>query len=61
MNLPLPRKHNDVRYKERMALSNPRKLYNRNCMKCGDEIKTNYALERPEIVYCEKCYLESVY
>ena len=28
----------------------------RACMKCNDLIKTSYALNRPEIVYCVKCY-----
>ena len=31
-------------------------LYDRSCMKCGKAIKTSYAPERPEIVYCEECY-----
>ncbi len=71
MNLPIPRKHPDQRHKDRMALRNPRKLWKRNCMKCGNEIQTTYSPERParpngnssgrEIVYCEDCYLESVY
>ena len=61
MNLPIPRKHPDQRHKDRMALRNPRKLWKRNCIKCNAEIQTTYAPERKEIVYCEKCYLESVY
>ncbi len=32
----------------------------RNCAKCKNVIKTTYASERGEIVYCEKCYLESL-
>ncbi|KKP36762.1 MAG: hypothetical protein UR28_C0038G0001, partial [Candidatus Peregrinibacteria bacterium GW2011_GWF2_33_10] len=51
----------DQRHKDRMALRNPRKLWKRNCIKCNAEIQTTYAPERKEIVYCEKCYLESVY
>jgi len=42
-------------------LKNPRKLYIRNCDKCGKEMKTTYAPERPEIVYCENCYNKEVY
>ena len=61
MNLPIPRRHPDQRHKDRMALRNPRKLWKRNCMKCNSEIQTTYSPERPEIVYCEKCYLEKVY
>jgi hypothetical protein len=28
---------------------------------CGEEFETTYAPERPEIVYCEKCYQQEVY
>jgi len=61
MNLPVPRRHPDQRHKDRMALRNPRKLWKRNCMKCNNEIQTTYSPNRNEIVYCEKCYLETVY
>ncbi|MBI1812376.1 hypothetical protein HYR82_01165 [Candidatus Peregrinibacteria bacterium] len=59
--LPVPRLHPDERHRMRMALRNPRKLWNRTCAKCGKEVETSYAPERPEIVYCESCYLEVVY
>ncbi len=59
--VPLPRKTFFQRHKERMALRNPRKLWKRNCAKCKKEIQTTYAPERPEIVYCESCYLSAVY
>lgn len=61
MNLPIPHLHPDERHKIRMAKRNPRTLFDRNCMKCNAEIKTTYAPDRPEIVYCEKCYLEAIY
>ncbi|MBI5414957.1 hypothetical protein HZA38_05610 [Candidatus Peregrinibacteria bacterium] len=61
MNLPIPHYHPDVRHAHRMALRNPRKLWTRNCAKCQKEIQTTYAPERPEIVYCEECYLKEVY
>jgi hypothetical protein len=60
-NLPIPRRHPDQRHKDRMALRNPRKLYNRTCMKCTKPIQTTYAPDRPEIIYCEECYLKEVY
>ena len=28
---------------------------------CGEEFKTGYSLNRPEIIYCEKCYQQEVY
>jgi len=60
-NLPIPRRHPDERHLERMKLRNPRKLYTRNCDKCGKEIQTTYAPEKPEKVYCEECYNKEVY
>ncbi|MCK9186728.1 hypothetical protein M0P48_04820 [Candidatus Gracilibacteria bacterium] len=59
-NLPLPKKCPNQRHKERMALRNPRKLYDRKCDKCGTEITTTYNPKQTETVYCEKCYLDTV-
>ena len=61
MRLPIPHLHPDERHRRRMALRNPRKLWQRKCTKCGKEIRTTYSLERPETVYCEECYLKEVY
>ena len=61
MGLPLPRLHYDERHRRRMALRNPRKLWQRQCMNCKKAIETTYAPDRPEIVYCEECYLQEVY
>ena len=33
----------------------------RKCDKCSKDMKTTYAPKRPEIVYCEECYLNEVY
>jgi hypothetical protein len=60
-NLPVPRRHHDRRHKDRMALRNPLKLWSRKCAKCGADIRTSYSPGRPEIVYCENCYLKEVY
>ena len=30
------------------------------CAKCGKEIKTSYAPDRPETVYCKQCYNNEV-
>ena len=59
--IPLPRLCPDERHKRRMQLRNPRHLWKRQCQKCQRDIETTYAPERPEIVYCEECYLASVY
>jgi len=61
MNVPIPRRCPDQRHLDRFALRNPRKLWTRPCMKCGKDMETTYAPERPETVYCEECYLKEVY
>ena len=61
MNLPLPRECPKCRENERFARLNPIKLYDRNCAKCEIEVRTPYAPDRPEIIYCEKCYQQEVY
>jgi hypothetical protein len=61
MSLPLPKKCFTERQRARFAIRNPRKLWNRQCSKCAKDIQTTYAPNRPEIVYCEACYLEAVY
>ena len=63
MNIPLPHKDFECRYKEKMSKRNPRKLWHRKCMKdgCENEFETSYSPDRPEIVYCEKCYQQEVY
>ncbi|MFH0770553.1 MAG: hypothetical protein V1926_04205 [Candidatus Peregrinibacteria bacterium] len=61
MRLPVPHFHPDERHRRRMALRNPRKLWNRECAKCHKPIATSYSPERPKIVYCEECYLKEVY
>jgi hypothetical protein len=61
MGLPIPRRCFDQRHRDRFSRRNPRKLWKRSCRKCGTELQTTYAPERPEAVYCESCYLKEVY
>lgn len=58
--LPIPKKCPDCRLAKRLQKRNPRKLYDRNCSKCNAPIQTTYSPDKPEIVYCQKCYLESL-
>ncbi len=60
-NLPLPHLHPHERLRKLALLENPKRLYERTCDKCSTPIETTYAPERPEIVYCEECYLKEVY
>jgi len=72
MKIPIPRKCFFCRHANRLARRNPFKLWHRQCMcekrkhfhgtgKCAVEFETSYAPDRPEIVYCEKCYQQEVY
>jgi hypothetical protein len=68
--LPLPRLCVDCRYLERVSQRHYPFLFHRKCMcdkenhnhngKCLNEFETSYAPDKPEIVYCEKCYNEEV-
>lgn len=60
-NLPIPHLCPDCRHYARKKQINPRVMYDRKCAKCGTDIKTTYAPGRPEIVYCENCYLKEIY
>lgn len=70
MNLPLPRLCSSCRHYQRFRKRNPLKLWHRTCMceqthphhtgACPNEFETSYALDRPEIVYCEPCYQAEV-
>lgn len=56
MNLALPRLCSNCRHYRRLKQRTPFKLWDRTCDKCGKDIKTSYAPDREEIIYCESCY-----
>jgi len=60
MQLPLPRKSPKIRNKERFQKRNPRKLWERTCTNCQKPIQTTYSPEKPEKIYCERCYLDFI-
>ena len=62
MNLPLPRLCPNCRHYQRLKQRNPLKLWKRQCQRpgCTNTFETSYAPNRPEIVYCEGCYLKEV-
>lgn len=59
--IELPTKHHEVRHQERLKKRNPRIIWTRNCDSCGTAMQTTYSPDRPEKVYCEACYLKTVY
>ena len=60
MNLALPRLCSNCRHYRRLSQRTPFKLWDRQCAKCGKDIKTSYAPDRQEIIYCESCYNSEV-
>jgi hypothetical protein len=70
-NIPVPDKCSNCRYYERFKKVLPPRLWHRQCMcdkenhdhtgRCEVEFETSYAPERPEIIYCEKCYQKEIY
>lgn len=61
MNIPVPRRCPDCRHRHRLSRRTPFALSHRTCSRCQKSISTSYNPERPEIVYCEECYLKEVY
>lgn len=72
MNLPIPHLCPNCRHYQRLKQRNPLKLWTRTCMcdkenhfhgkeKCEVEFETSYSPDRPEVVYCEKCYQQEIY
>jgi hypothetical protein len=61
MGLPIPKNCPECRHAQRLSSTNPYHLWTRNCAQCGVEFETSYSPERPEILYCEACYLKAVY
>lgn len=62
-HLTIPEKCPNCRYKERVNSMNPMLTWERKCMNesCKTIFKTTYSPDRPEKIYCEKCYLATVY
>ncbi|MFA5076498.1 MAG: zinc-ribbon domain containing protein [Patescibacteria group bacterium] len=60
-SIPVPEKCYICRHVDRLFQRNPQHLWERSCSKCGRAMQTTYAPERPEIVYCKKCFQDDVY
>ena len=60
-NLPVPHRHPNQRHADRAQKRTPHHLWSRQCANCAAPIETSYSPDRPEVVYCEKCYLKTVY
>lgn len=60
-NIPLPRKHPDIRHQERLEKVPWRTLFLRACDKCWKETLSVYPPEYRGKVYCEEDYNKEVY
>ena len=62
LGVPLPRLCFFCRHEARLRMRTPMKLWHRACMNegCTNEFETSYSPDRPEIIYCEKCYQQEV-
>ncbi len=56
IEVPFPHKCWKCRFKRRFGTVNMPYIHERTCAKCSISITTSYASDRPEIIYCEKCY-----
>ena len=69
--IPIPTLCPDCRYKRRIAIRSPRKLWHGKCKcilkghehagPCQNQFETSFAPDRLEKVYCEQCYNKEVY
>lgn len=60
-NFPVPRRCPLCRDRERTQLLNSIEIYDRKCDKCNKDIKSSWADDSLEIIYCESCYNKEVY
>lgn len=60
-DVPIPRNCVNCRMKQRAGMRNPRKLWTRECIKCGMSLQSSYSSDQLEKIYCEKCYWELVF
>ncbi|MBI2463964.1 hypothetical protein HYV57_03340 [Candidatus Peregrinibacteria bacterium] len=61
LEIPIPAYCPDCRNRKRLSRRNPQRLWERICKKCREKMFSTYSPEKPENVYCEKCYLKIVY
>jgi len=60
MSLPTPLLCPSCRHEERFRERSENSLYNRTCDNCKKPMLTTLPPKSPYVVYCEKCYLDSV-
>ncbi|MFA5855023.1 MAG: hypothetical protein WC846_01890 [Candidatus Gracilibacteria bacterium] len=59
--IPVPIYAPETRIEMRLKFKKQPVSYSRTCSKCGAAILTSYSPLQPEVVYCNECYLKTVY
>ena len=60
MSIPLPRRHPEVRFQERLQQRPAPQLHSSECDKCARSLQCTYAPDSPETIYCDDCYKAAV-
>lgn len=60
LQMPIPRNCFHCRHLSRIAKRNPRQLIERCCANCKAALETALLPDRPEKVYCETCFQQSI-
>lgn len=61
MPCPLPRDCPNCRHLKRFKRKAPTRTWQRQCDNCKKDIETTYSPGRPEKIFCDDCYLKTVY
>lgn len=61
MGVPIPKVCPDQRHYERLKFHSNFNLWDRKCDNCGKNMKAIYPPESREKVFCEECYLKTIY
>lgn len=61
LGLPIAKQCFDCQLAATRTMRNPRKLFDRKCDNCKKDLQSTYDPKRPEKIYCEECYLKTVY
>ena len=61
LNVPVPRICPDQKFLDMRSLSSQFRLYDRICVNKGERVKSAFPPNGPKQIYCEGCYLETVY
>jgi len=61
MNLPPPQKHPEIRERDRRKRKHGRRLFVKECAKCGKSVDSVFSTHEEGLDYCQGCYESEVY